>query len=122
MHKILILAAVGAAALVGCNSEPEVINDYDPQAAALKNAAPVELPPSIVASRTYRCRDNSLVYIDFLSNGTANIRNDEGGAPVATLTAEGGNPPYTGSGYSVSANAAEIRYTAPGRGSQTCHE
>lgn len=122
MHKILILAAVGAVALAGCNSEPEVIDEYDPQAAALKNAAPVELPPSIVASRTYRCRDNSLVYVDFLSNGTANIRNDEGGAPVATLTAEGGTPPYTGSGYSVSANAAEIRYTAPGRGSQTCRE
>ena len=119
----LIAAATGAAllALAACG-EPEVVtvNDYDPMAEALKNAGPVEAPPMIQASRTYRCGDNSLVYIDFLSNNTANVRTERGAPPVATLSAEGGNPPYTGNGYSVSANGEEISYTSP-RGTQTCH-
>ena len=120
----ILAAAVGAAilSLTACG-EPEVVtvNRYDPMADALKNAAPVEAPPMIQASRAYRCRDNSLVYIDFLSNGTANVRNQRGGEIVATLAAAGGNPPYTAEGYSVSANGEEISYTAPGRGTQSCH-
>ena len=35
----------------------------------LANAAPVELPPAIAASKTYRCKDNSLVQIDWLQGG-----------------------------------------------------
>ena len=116
MHKTLILATTAAMAiLAACNTEPEVvqINKDDPMADALKNAQPVAPPPMIQASRTYRCRDNSLVYIDFFTNNTAVIRTEEGGDPVAMVTAEGGNPPYTGSGYSVSANAEQISYTSP---------
>ena len=122
--KALAAATVAAVfALAACNSEPEIvtINKYDPMAEALKNAGPVEQPPMIQASHTYRCRDNSLVYIDFYTNNTAAVRTERGGTPVATLTAEGGNPPYTAEGYSVSANADEITYEAPGKGSQTCH-
>ena len=122
MQKTLNVAAVAAlAALAACNTEPEVvhINKDDPMADALKNAQPVQPPPMIQASRTYRCRDNSLVYIDFFTNNTAVVRAERGGEPVAALTAEGGNPPYTGSGYSVSANAEQISYTSP-RGTQSC--
>ena len=32
------------------------------------------LPPAIAASKTYRCKDNSLVYIDWLSDGTARVK------------------------------------------------
>ena len=126
MQRTHILAAAAAAAtiaLAACNTEPEVvqINKDDPMAEALKNAAPVAPPPMIQASRTYRCRDNSLVYIDFYTDNTAAIRTDRGAPPAATVTAEGGNPPYTGSGYSVSANAEEISYTSPSGGTQSCH-
>lgn len=125
MQKALLLRAAVLAAIVtlpACNSEPEVVvvNRYDPQAEALKKAGPVEAPPMIQASRAYRCRDNSLVYVDFYTNNTAMIRSERGGDPVATLTAPGGNPPYTAEGYSVSANADEISYTSP-RGTQACH-
>ena len=34
------------------------------------NNVGVVLPPSIQASKAYRCKDNSLVYIDWLSDGT----------------------------------------------------
>ena len=124
MQKTHALAAAAIAAIISlaaCNTEPEVvqINKDDPMADALQNAAPVEPPPMIQASRTYRCRDNSLVYIDFFTNNTAVVRTERGGTPVATVSAEGGNPPYTGSGYSVSANAEQISYTSP-RGTQSC--
>lgn len=126
MQKAHILRAAALAAITAlsaCNSEPEVvtINRYDPQAEALKNAGPIAAPPMIQASRTYRCRDNSLVFVDFYTNNSAMVRTQRGGDPVATLTAQGGNPPYIAEGYSVSANANEISYTAPGRGTQTCH-
>ena len=121
--RILNIAALGAVLALGaCNSEPEVVtvNRYDPQAEALKNAAPIAPPPMMQASRTYRCRDNSLVYIDFFSDNTAQIRTQRGEAPVAIVSAPNGTPPYTGSGYSVSANAEEINYSSPA-GSKSCH-
>jgi hypothetical protein len=126
MQKNHIIAAMTTAALfalAACSSEPEVvtINKFDPQAEALKNAAPIAPPPMIMASRTYRCRDNSLVYIDFFNNNTAIVRNERGTPPVATLTSPDGTAPYTADGYSVSANAEEISYTAPGKGNQSCH-
>ena len=124
MHKTHALAAAAIAALAGlaaCNTEPEVVQKEDPMAEALKNAAPVAPPPMIQVTRTYRCRDNSLLYVDFYTNDTAAVRTREGEAPVAMLTAEGGNPPYTGSGYSVSGSGTQVSITAPGHGTQSCH-
>lgn len=124
MQKNRFLAAATVAAvlaLAACNSEPETINEYDPMAEQLKKAPPVkELPPAIADSRTYRCSDNSLVYVDFYTNDTARLRTVRGGDPV-TLTAEGGNPPYRTEGYSVSANAESVRITAPGKNNLSCH-
>lgn len=121
MQKTHLLAATAAViALAACNSEPEAINQYDAQAKALENAAPVELPPAITASRTYRCSDNSLVYVDFYDNNTATLRTSRDGEP-AMLTAEGGNPPYTAPGHSVSANGENVRITAPGKNNLACH-
>jgi len=123
MSRTSLLAAAASAALLALSAcqqaEPEVVNAYDPQADELANAAPVELPPSIIASRTYRCRDNSLVYVTFYSNDTARIRTSENG-PETTLTAEGGTPPYRAPGYSVAANADNTNITAPGKNNLSC--
>ena len=123
-HRILAAAAVAASlSLAACGqSEPEVVDPRgpDPQAEALKNAAPVELPPAIQISRTFRCRDNSLVYADFYTNNTVRVRQGSETAAQTTLTAEGGNPPYTADGWSISRNAEEVTITQPGRGSQSC--
>lgn len=122
LYQFRAAAPLAAAlALAACNSEPETVTSElpDPQAEALKNAAPVELPPAIQAARTYRCKDNSLVYIDFYTNNTARVRKERGGEST-TLTAVAGNPPYVAEGYSVSANADQIDYTAPGAGTQSC--
>jgi hypothetical protein len=115
-----VMAALGAAtaALAACDSEPEVVtvNRYDPQAEALKNAAPVAPPPMITANRTYRCRpDNSLYYVSFLSNNTANIRTTEDGIPEP-LTSEDADGPYSGAGYTVSGNGENVTING-----KTCH-
>lgn len=110
-------------ASAACNKEPETVDlNPDPQAEVLANAAPVQLPPSIQASRTYRCKDNSLVYIDFMSNNTALVRSAKGvEPPVATMTSETAGGAYKSEdGYTVSGNAAQVSFTAPGKGTQSC--
>ena len=123
MNKTPILAAASLAALLAlgaCKNEPEVIDtNPDPQADVLKNAAPVEAPPMIQASRTYRCKDNRLVYANFYTNNTVRLR-DEPTGPGTLLTAPDGQPPYVAEGYSLSANAAQVSITAPGKGTQSC--
>ena len=123
IHRVLTAASIAVLVpLAACNQEPEVINAGPPdtQAEDLAAAAPVELPPSIIASRTYRCKDNSLVYIDFLSNQKANYRTVKGGEPAAVLTSAAPGEPYVADGYSVSSSDTEINLTAPGKGSQSC--
>jgi hypothetical protein len=114
------LALLALAALGACGG-PETITagENDPQAEALQNAAPVEAPPMIQASRTYRCKDNSLLYADFYTNNTVRVRTEQTGTPT-TLTAADGQGPYTAEGYSLSANAAQMTYTAPGKGTRSC--
>jgi len=124
MSKPLNAAAPLAAllALAACSSEPETINAgiHDDQAEALKNApALTEAPPMIKASRTFRCKDNSLVYADFYTNDTARVRTEKDGTPTV-LTAEGGQPPFKAEGWSLSDNGAQITLTAPGKGTQSC--
>ena len=124
-HTSRFFAAASAAALLSlsaCNNEPEVIDpNPDPQADVLANAAPVELPPAIAASRTCRCKDNSLVYVDFYTDNTANVRLDSRQSAPTKLTSAGEGQPYTAEGYSLSANAASVSFTAPGKGTQTCN-
>jgi hypothetical protein len=115
--RTLSLAAL--IALGACQAETITPKDDDPQAEALHNAAPVEAPPMIQASRTYRCKDNSLIYADFYTNDTALVRTEKNGT-AATLTAAEGKPPYIGEGWTVSDNAAQVSITRPGKGSQSC--
>ena len=124
LFRIVIAAASCAAflSLGACNREPDVINagPADPQKEALENAKPVELPPSISASRTYRCKDNSLIYVDFLSdNKTVYYRTTKDG-PVTKLSAAEPGKPFTAEGHSITGTGSTIQVTAPGKGSQTC--
>ncbi|MFN3388453.1 MAG: hypothetical protein ACK40O_05935 [Allosphingosinicella sp.] len=116
-------AAAAAAALLtlgACNSEPETIESgaVDPQADALNQAAPVSDLKMIQASRTYRCKDNSLLYVDFYTNNTADARIGQDGERVQLAAGEGGA--YTAEGWSLSGSTPEITATAPGHGTQSC--
>lgn len=106
MIRNLSLIVLGAAALAACNTQPENIiagERPDPMADQLANAAPVELPPAIAASKTYRCKDNSLLYIDWYSDGSARVKKDkaEAGTEVPAH-AEGVASPLIGDAKSAS--------------------
>lgn len=122
MKSRLSLAAAPLAALLALAAcENETINgNVDPNAnAANTAAAPVEAPPMIQASRTYRCKDNSLLYADFYTNDTVQVRAAKD-KPPTILTAPAAGQPYVAEGYSLSANSEQISYTAPGMGTQSC--
>ena len=79
MTRILTLITLAAAAaLAGCDDSDRTIvaepGGPDPMANAVRNAGSVQLPPPIAASKTYRCKDNSLVYIDWYNDGTARVK------------------------------------------------
>jgi hypothetical protein len=129
MIRTLTLTALAALALAGCNSEPEVVGGQpDPMKDELAKAAPVELPPSIASSKTYRCKDNSLVQIDWLAQDKGayvhgadrtqtHLKKAEPveGQPASTdLVAEGG---YVLKG---DAKATSVSLTLPGKGAQVC--
>ena len=120
----LALVLGAAAALAGCNKQDHTITagPDEGDTAAANGAAPVELPPSILASKIYRCKDNSVVYIDWLSdNKSANIRSDKNGAATHVLAAEAGQA-MTAEGYSLSGTgeASSVTLSRPGKGSQSC--
>jgi hypothetical protein len=129
MIRNLPLIALGSLALVACQQETIVANEQpDPMARELANAAPVELPPAIAASKTYRCKDNSLVQIDWLADNKGayvhgadrtqtHLKPAEAveGQPASTdLTAEGG---FVLKG---NATASTVNLTVPGKGAQAC--
>ena len=101
---------VAAAALAGCDQSDHNISatgPYDPQANAGANAT-VTLPPAIAAQKAYRCKDNSLVYVDWYSDGSARVKNarNEAGtqipAPPEGNVAEAAPSPLQGSAQSES--------------------
>jgi len=121
-----IISLIAAAALAGCSNENHNIVSSGPDEGTSGNAtahANIQLPPSIVASKTYRCADNKLVYVDWLSdNKSANVRTEQGGVPTQVTTAEPGKPMTGPAGYSVSGTASALSATiaVPGHGAQAC--
>lgn len=129
MIRILTITALTALALTACKQETIVGSQApDPMAGELANAAPVELPPAIAASKTYRCKDNSLVQIDWLAQDKGAYVHGNGqtqthlklaapveGQPASTdLIADGG---YVLKG---NATAASVTLTLPGKSAQVC--
>ena len=129
MIRNLRFIAVGLLALAACEQETIVAGEPpDPMKDELAKAAPVELPPAIAASKTYRCKDNSLVQIDWLADNKGAYVHGENrtqthvkpaaaveGQPASTdLTAESG---YVLKG---SATASTVNLTIPGKSAQAC--
>lgn len=125
MRTTLVIAAAAALLpLAACNNnQPETVDTRapDPMASQLANAAPVDLPPPLKASVTFRCQPgNSLVYVDFFGGDTqANLRTEANGTPIRLTAPEAGQA-FTGDGYTVEGTPTAITYTAPGKSALTC--
>ena len=79
--------------------------------------------PSIVASKLYRCADDTLVTVDYLSDSkSANVRVGKDGAITQVAAPEAGQPMTAAGGYSVegSATGSSAKIAVPGHASQTC--
>jgi hypothetical protein len=119
--RFLTAAVLGTALFLTACGKPETISgdSPDPDAAALNAAQPVELPPMVTQSRVYRCKDASLVYVEFFSNNTAVIKKDKKGTGTRLTAAEPGAP-YTADGFSISGDGPQVDITAFGKNSQPC--
>jgi hypothetical protein len=101
----LLITLAAAAALAGCNKEDHTIvagpdvGDNETNAVA---KTPVALPPSITASKVYRCANNAVIYVNWLSDGSATVRNKPDASPTAIAA---GSPDLKGD-----ANAKSITY------------
>ena len=87
-----LLALAAAAVLAGCNENHNIVAGGEPDdgANAAANAG-VQLPPSIVSSKIYSCGDNKLIYVDWMSDGSAHVKKsrDEVGVAVAPNALKG---------------------------------
>ena len=126
MHKnppLRVTALAAVLLLAACSQKPEVIEQPDDMKADLATAKPVELPPALIASKTYRCKDNSVVYIDFFAGDKqANLRTAKDGTPTQLKAEQGGQPLVADGGYSLTgtATSSEITLAQPGKASQSC--
>ena len=121
----LLLTLAAAAAIAGCNKENHTIVSgppgYDTNTSANAN---VQLPPSIVATKLYRCADNSVVTVDYLSDSkTGNVRAGKETTSVQVAAAEPGQPMTGAGGYSVegSPTSSSAKIAVPGHPAQTCN-
>jgi hypothetical protein len=122
-HYLTLLPAAALLALSACGEkEPEVVGNMpDPLGDQLQNAAPVALPPMVKASQSYRCKDGSLIFVDFMSDDkTANIRLAKDGAPTKLTAEEVGKPFKAEGGYEVSGTGEAVTATVPGKDAQSC--
>jgi len=120
----LLITLAAAAALAGCNKEDHTsVAGPDTGDNSAEANGPVALPPTIAASKIYRCADNKVVYVDWLSdNKTANVRTDQAGSPTQVAAAEPGKPLTGPAGYEISGSptASSVKIAIPGHPSQSC--
>ena len=122
MNRTLLLAALAATALSACDKSDHNIVAGSKEDNVTVNVAAVVLPPSIESSQSYRCKDNSVAYIDWLNDKkTADISAKKGGTAIRVVAAEAGKP-MTAAGYSLTGtkDSATITLERPGKGSQSC--
>lgn len=123
-HLFLPAAAV-LFTLSACNSQPskpEVVDtNPDPMAAELANKGAVELPPAIKADKTFRCKDNSLVYVTFFQGDKqAIVKTKKDGAPTTLKAEKAGDPLVADGGWKLTGDTSHITLSVAGKGEQTC--
>jgi hypothetical protein len=111
--------------LAACNSQPEniVVGPPDDMKEQLAAAKKVELPPAMLASKSYRCGDNSVAYVDWYADDkSAGIHKKKGDAPTIVRADAPGKEMVADGGYALTgdAKAGSISITLPGAGKKSC--
>ncbi len=125
-HSLLRAASIAALALslAACQKKaPQVFEAHgvDPMKAELAKAPPVELPPAMKGSKTFRCKDNSVVYVDFfVGDKQANVHTTKDGAPTMLKADEAGKPMTAEGGWSMTGTGSAITLAQPGKPAQSC--
>lgn len=122
-YIVLSFAAAALVSLSACGqSQPEVVDNKapDPIAARAAEAPPVEMPAAVKDSRSYRCKDNSVIYVDFLADDvSANLRTAKDATPIA-LKAEAPGEPFKSGDYGLVGSGPSVTATIPGKDTQSC--
>ncbi|KTF69758.1 hypothetical protein ACNFJ7_01220 [Sphingomonas sp. HT-1] len=121
----LVLSVVATLALAACNNKPEVVDarSPDPMASQLANAAPVEPPPSIESTVSFRCQPgNTLLFVDFFKGGKmAALREEKGSMKSVLLKApEAGQAYVAEGGYKLEGTAKAAKITLANGTVHTC--
>lgn len=119
---IAILATLGLSA---CNQEPiKSPTEIAKEAADAKAAAApqIEMPPAIKKNATLRCKDSSLVYVDFYADDkSASVRTEKDGPATRVSAAATGEEMVSSDGATkIKGNDSPIELTLPGKGTQSC--
>ena len=140
MNKtLLILAPLSMLALAACNKTETPAEGEAATGTAAAPAMPIEMPPAITASGTYRCADNTILYVDFLGkNEAADIRVGDKSATAVRVTAPVAEAPAADAtapvaeaapagplksadgATSLSGSGAQINVKLADKGAQTC--
>ncbi len=137
--NLILLAPLSLLALAACNSSETPATAENAAEMAATPSADIELPPAITATGTYRCADNTILYVDFLGkNEAADIRVGEKSAIAVRVTApkaevpaadaaagstaaEPAGPLTSADGESsLSGSGDQINVKLAGKGAQTC--
>ena len=135
--KHLLLAPLSMLALAACNSSTTPTTTENTTDSAAVAAAEIEMPPAITATGTYRCADNSILYVDFLGqNEAADIRVGDKSAIAVRVTAPKADAPVAGAvptpaepaaplvsadgQSSLSGSGKQINVKLADKGAQTC--
>lgn len=143
MQKIIFpLAAI--IALAACSEqEPEIVGSMaDPDAEEIEELAPAELPPMGVGEASFRCADNSVVYVSFYTNDTqVGVATEKGAiqtilaneaiaaaeaaeaAGEEALEAPTDTPRYSGEGFTLvgASDASSVQFARDSGGLQRCN-
>jgi hypothetical protein len=117
--NILFIAPLSMLALAACNqSETPAADTAAPDDTANTVAAepPMKMPPAITSSGTYRCADNSIIYVDYLGeNEAADIRVGDKSAPAVRVMPPEAAAPVDGAAAKDEAKAAGPMKSADGK-------
>lgn len=125
MNKLTPFSAATFAllALAACKKQTTVIDpNPDPMKNEVAAAPPVQLPPSISATVEFRCKDQSVVSVDFFKGKMqATVHPTKAGEPVHLTSATAGGPFTTPDGYKLSGDEKKIMWKDKDKPELSCH-